>query len=271
MRQAALVCIALAAGAGGGVVHGVANLAIAEPFLDRAIESENMALFESGMADDTVEFRTQYEEYRTWQKGGQVLAGAILGTGYGALFGIVYALSRHALPGRHDAVKALALAGAMWLVVFLVPFAKYPAELPGSGDPSTAGERTALYVAFAAISGAAAVGAHRAYRALRGLAGAGGGFRGGAAAATAGALALYATVVVAAGAALPGSDGQAGSWWGGGAGAESAALAEAEVGAFRAASAAGTAIFWAATALFMGALWHRIRPDLELPGRRPAA
>lgn len=271
MRQLAFVSIVLAAGAAGGVVHGAANLAMVEPFLDRAIEAENTALFESGQADDTVEFRVQFEQYRAWQKGGQVLAGAILGTAYGALFGAVYALSRHALPGRHDAVKSLALAGAMWVVVFLVPFAKYPAELPGMGDPSTAGERAVLFAAFVAVSGAAAVGAHRMYRALRRRgAAAGVGAPGGmpaVAPAAAAALALYAAAMVAAGAAFPGAEGQAGAWWdGGSAGGEEGAPARAEVGAFRAASAAGTAVFWAATAVFMGMMWHRARPDLAPPG-----
>lgn len=265
MRQLVFVCIVLAAGAAGGVVHGAANLAMVEPFLDRAIEAENMALFESGQASDTVEFRVQFEQYREWQKGGQVLAGAIMGTAYGALFGIVYALSRHALPGRHDAVKSLALAGAMWAVLFLVPFAKYPAELPGTGDPSTAGERAVMFAAFVAVSGAAAVGAHRTYRAVRRRgAAAGGRAPRGAAGAAAAALAVYGVAMAAAGAAFPGAEGQAGAWWDGGAG-EAGALAQAEVGAFRAASAAGTAIFWAAMALFMGAMWHRARPDMAQP------
>ena len=272
MRQLAIVCIALAAGAAGGVVHGAANLALAEPFLDRAIESENMALFESGLADDTVEFRAQFDQYRAWQKGGQVLAGAILGAGYGALFGIVYALSRHALPGRHDAVKALGAGRGH--VDRRVPCAvcKVPGRAARIGRPVDGRRARRAVRRVRAVSGAAAVGAHRSYGALRRLAGAAGGGRGGAsaAAAAAGALALYAAAVLAAGAALPGSDGQVGSWWGGGggggAGAEgSAALAEAEIEAFRAASAAGTAVFWAATALFMGAMWGRARPDLAAP------
>lgn len=245
MRQGSLIGIIILAGAAAGTIHGAANLAIVEPFLDVAIEAENTALFESGEASDTVEFRAQYEQYRMWQKGGQVLAGAILGAAYGSLFGIVFALSRESLPGRHDIGKALALAGIMWVVVFLVPFAKYPAELPATGDPDTVDERLMLYAGLMAVSGAAAVGSHRLYAALRR---AGGGKR-----SVAGACAVlaYAAAVSAAWAAFPDA-GDLGSAAPGGEGA-----AEADTAAFRAASVAGVGVFWASAGIILGALWRR--------------
>lgn len=246
MGQARLVGIVVLAGAAAGVVHGVANLAMVEPFLDIAIEAENQALFESGEASDTVEFRSQFDQYRAWQKGGQVLAGAILGAAYGSLLGIVYALSRAALPGRGDVGKALALAGIMWVVVFLVPFAKYPAELPATGDPDTVGERAALYAGLIAVSGGAAVGAHRLYRAVR----SGGGGRSARAAGAAAVLA-YAAAVAAAWAAFPGA-GVLGAEGGAGPGG-------VDTAAFRAASIAGVGVFWASAAVFLGAMWRYAR------------
>lgn len=251
MRQGSFIGIVLLAGAAAGVVHGAANLAMVEPFLDIAIEAENTALFESGEASDTVEFRAQHEQYRMWQKGGQVLAGAILGAAFGSLFGIVYALSRGSLPGRHDIGKALALAGIMWVVVFLVPFAKYPAELPATGDPGTVDERLALYAGIMAVSGAAAVGSHRLYAALRRP---GRGGRRGVGRATAGAFAMlaYAAVVSAAWAAFP----DAGDLGDAGPGAQEAVAAD--TAAFRAASIAGVGVFWASVGVILGALWHRV-------------
>ena len=246
LRQAQFVGIVLLAGAAAGVIHGAANLAMAEPFLDMAIEEENRALFESGEASDTVEFRAQFEQYRMWQKGGQVLAGAVLGAAYGALFGIVYSLSRASLPGRHDVGKALALAGIMWVVVFLVPFAKYPAELPATGDPGTVDERAALYAGLVAVSGAAAVGSHRLYAAARRATGAGGGRR---AAAGAVAVLAYAAAVSAAWAAFPGAEDLGSTGWEGDGAADAAA--------FRAASIAGVGVFWASAAVILGALWRR--------------
>lgn len=250
MRQGSLIGIIVLAGAAAGTIHGAANLAMVEPFLDIAIEAENTALFESGEESDTVEFRAQYEQYRMWQKGGQVLAGAILGAAFGSLFGIVYALSRASLPGRHDIGKALALAGIMWVVVFLVPFAKYPAELPATGDPDTVDERLMLYAGLMAVSGAAAVGSHRLYGAVR-RAGGGGSGGGRKALAGAGAVLAYAAAVSAAWAAFPDA-GDLGSAVQGGQEA-----VPADTAAFRAASIAGVGVFWASAGIILGALWRR--------------
>src|SRR5210317_383276 len=113
MRTATFLAIVLVSGALAGTIHGIANLAIVEPYLDEAIGIENQNLFASGEEEDTPQFWVEYDAYRDWQKGGQVLAGAILGTSIGALFGIVYALSRKSLKGKNDLQKTLVLAGVM--------------------------------------------------------------------------------------------------------------------------------------------------------------
>jgi hypothetical protein len=91
VRTLIFLAIVLVSGAIAGTIHGIANLAIVEPYLDEAIGIENQNLFASGEEEDTPQFWVEYSNYRDWQKGGQVLAGAILGTSMGALFGIVYA------------------------------------------------------------------------------------------------------------------------------------------------------------------------------------
>ena len=136
MRTALFITIVLLSGCFAGIIHGLANLAIVEPYLDKAIGIENQNLFASGEENDTPQFWIEYDSYRYWQKGGQVLAGAILGTSIGALFGIVFAYSRNALPGSNNVKKALVLAGIMWLSLYVVPFLKYPANPPTVGDLS---------------------------------------------------------------------------------------------------------------------------------------
>ena len=128
MKTSLFLIIVLLSGAFAGLVHGSANLVLVEPYLDEAIGIENQNLFASGDEDDTLEFWVEYEGYRTWQKGGQILAGVILGTSIGALFGIVFALSRNSLPGNGNIKKALILAGIMWLTIYFIPFLKYPAK-----------------------------------------------------------------------------------------------------------------------------------------------
>jgi len=164
LKTALFIIIVLVAGCFAGTIHGLANLAIVEPYLDEAIGIENQNLFASGEEEDTLQFQVEYESYRIWQKGGQVLAGAILGTSIGALFGIVFALSRKILPGDHHVKKALVLSGIMWFTIYLIPFLKYPANPPTVGDPDTVVLRSILYLSFIAISGFGAVGFYQLFK-----------------------------------------------------------------------------------------------------------
>ena len=157
MKTFIFVTIVLLSGAFAGFIHGTVNFAIVEPYLDQAIGIENQNLFASGEEEDTPEFWVEYEGYRVWQKSGQILAGVILGISVGALFGIVFALSRHSLPGNHDVKKSLVLAGVMWLTIYLIPFLKYPANPPTVGDGETVVLRAILYLSFIAISGLGAL------------------------------------------------------------------------------------------------------------------
>jgi len=164
MKTLHFLAIVLIAGLLAGLVHGLANIIIVEPYLDSAIGIENQRLFASGEAKDTPQFWQKFSDYRTWQKQGSIVAGAILGIATGALFGLVFAYSRHILPTQNDTTKSLVLAGIMWATLFFIPFLKYPANPPTVGDPSTIVLRTSLYIAFLALSGLGALGFSRLYK-----------------------------------------------------------------------------------------------------------
>ncbi len=66
LKTALFISIVLVAGCFAGIIHGLANLAIVEPYLDEAIGIENQNLFASGEEDDTVQFQVEYESYRIW-------------------------------------------------------------------------------------------------------------------------------------------------------------------------------------------------------------
>ena len=166
MKTALFIIIVLISGCFAGIIHGMVNLSIVEPYLDQAIEIENQNLFLSGEEEDTPEFRVEYESYRFWQKGGQILAGAILGTSIGALFGIVFAYSKNSLPKGHNVKKALVLAGIMWLTIYFIPFLKYPANPPTVGEADTVVLREILYLSFIAMSGFGAVGFYQLFKKL---------------------------------------------------------------------------------------------------------
>lgn len=232
LKSLLFVIIVLLAGCAAGTIHGLANLALVEPFLDTAIGIENQNLFLSGEEKDTPEFWTAYYDYRSWQKAGQILAGAILGTSVGALFGIVFVYSRKSLPGN-SIKKALILAGLMFIAVYLIPFIKYPANPPTVGDPETVVFRGILYLSFTAISGLAAVGFHKVYKRInkKYLAFVG-----------------YAGFIAAVFYAMPNNP-------------DPITAPMTLVNNFRIMSAIGVSIFWASLGLIFGVLWHKIRPD----------
>jgi len=138
------------------------NQIIVEPYIDQAIEIEVQNLVLEG---ETVD-RSELMQYRIWQKGGQILAGTVLGTSLGALFGIVFAYSWKSLPRTSNKEKGIILAGLMFLVLFLVPALKYPANPPAVGDPETIYQRQSYYLAILAISGFSALGLALLYRKL---------------------------------------------------------------------------------------------------------
>ncbi|MCI0563717.1 MAG: CbtA family protein [Nitrososphaera sp.] len=163
MKALTFVAITLVSGAIAGTVLGIINQGIVEPYIERAIEIEMQNAARSGEIINPIEFAA----YRLWQKGGEIAAGTILGLSMGALFGIVFAYARGSLPGSNEKKKALILAGILWLVLYLMPAIKYPANPPAVGDPETIYYRQSLYVAFLAISGLGALGLAVLYRMMK--------------------------------------------------------------------------------------------------------
>lgn len=227
----------LASGAIAGTVWGMANIVLVEPYLDEAIMIENQMLFASGQAEDTPEFWVEYDSYRTWQRGGQVLAGAILGVSVGALFGAVYALSRDALPRGGDLAKALVLAAIMWFAMYVIPTLKYPASLPATADDETVALRAILYLSLITISGFGAVAFYQVYKKMRG-------------AKKIIAFAGYTALIIAAFVLMPSNPD------------ESTIQAEL-LSWFRTMSAVSVTIFWAALAVTLGYMWKKFMPNSE--------
>jgi len=167
MKTGRFIVIVLLSGCFAGIIYGALNLVIVEPYLDDAINIENQNMFSAGEEIDSPEFWVEYYEYRSWQKGGELLAGAILGTSIGSLFGIVYALSKKSLPSKNNIGKTLILAGLMWFTLFVIPFLKYPANPPTVGDAETVVLRGILYLTLIAISGFMAIGFYQIFKRVK--------------------------------------------------------------------------------------------------------
>lgn len=233
MKSLLFIGIVLLSGVLAGVILGLVNLLLVEPFLDSAINIENQNLFKSGEAKDTPSFWANYYSYRAWQKGGEVLAGAILGVAFGSLFGIVFGLSKNSLPGKTTIKKALVLALIMWSVVYVIPFAKYPANPPTVGDPATIEFRQTIYVVFIAISGFGALGFYQIHKQIN---------------KKVIAFAGYAGLMIAVFVLMPPNP-------------DAVSIDSGLLIGFRATSMVGITVFWGAIGLILGTLWQKLIPD----------
>lgn len=238
LKVITFVIITLLSGAIAGTVLGAINQALVEPYIDRAISIETQNAIKEAEAIDPVEL----QNYRLWQKGGEIAAGTILGMSFGALFGVVFVYSRSLLlPQSNSNIrKAVVLAGIMWFVLFLIPALKYPANPPAVGDPETIYYREGLYIGLLAISGFSALGLALLYRKL--------GSR------TSNnknriitVPLIYAAIIVGAFLILPPNP-------------DKISAPMDLVQGFRIASAFTMSIFWGLLGLILGALWDRLRP-----------
>jgi hypothetical protein len=126
---------------------------------------------------------------------GLLTAALVYGVALGGIFALVFAIAYGRVARATPRATAYGLAAAAFVVVYLVPFVKYPASPPGTTNPSTIGRRTFLYVTMIAISVLAVVIAARLRPVLE--------KRLGDHAAKLGAGLAFVVVVVAAGLVLP--------------------------------------------------------------------
>jgi len=247
MLRTLLICGMLAGVCGGLLATGFASV-VGEPAVDRAIA------FEDAQARAAHEPAEPELVSRDLQKSlGLVSAAGVYGLAVGGIFALAFGFAYGRVGRASPARTALWLAAGAFVVAFLVPFLKYPANPPSVGDPDTIGRRTLLYVTILAISGLAAVAALR----LRALLAA---RRRSAGGATLVAVAAYLAIVVAAAVALPGihevpADFPAVTLW-----------------RFREASIGMQAVMWATLGLVFAALAPRVLAGEPLwPWRRARA
>jgi predicted cobalt transporter CbtA len=146
MKAIAFIAITLLAGAIAGTIWGAINQIAVEPYIERAIELEMRNAAQSGQVMNNP---SEFAAYRFWQKGGEIIAGTILGLSIGSLYGIVFAYTHGSISGiNNNKKKALIVASIMWFVLFFMPALKYPPNPPAVGNPETIYYRQSLYVVF---------------------------------------------------------------------------------------------------------------------------
>lgn len=153
LRALPFLGITIFSGLFAGTILAIINLGLVEPYIDQAIALEVKKSIDAGEEVNPAEIAN----YRIWQKGGGIAAGAVYGISLSALFGIVFVFGRKSLPGNNSKKKAIFLAAVIWFVLYFVIAIKYPADPPAVGDPETIYYRQSLYVAYLAISGFSAL------------------------------------------------------------------------------------------------------------------
>jgi len=237
LKSFVFIFIVLISGCLAGLIHSGLNLVIVEPYLDQAIAIENQNLFLTGEEEDTKQFWVEYYDYRIWQKGGQIIAGMILGTSFGALFGIVYALSRNSLPNKKHIGNSMILAGIMWFTLFVIPFLKYPANPPTVGDAETVVLRGILYISFIAISGFAALGFYKLFKKLKNQK-------------KTTSIIVYAVFISVVFFLMPENP-------------DEVTAPEELVNQFRMASFITSTVFWFSLAIILGIFWQKTQPEIN--------
>ncbi|HYV59825.1 MAG TPA: CbtA family protein [Acidimicrobiia bacterium] len=144
------------AGLAGGAASALFLLLVGERVIGDAIH------FEESRGGGGNEMFT-----RTTQVFGGALGVILVSVAMGVVFATTFAAVRHRLPGRNDWQRSITWATTAFVVVYLVPFLKYPPNPPSVGDPNTIDERTILYFAVVAWSLGAAFLALRLGRWMR--------------------------------------------------------------------------------------------------------
>lgn len=143
----------VAAGLLAGLASGLFAYFFGEPQVERALA------LEAGGFNEIVS--------RPVQRFGLVVAVVLYGTAIGAVFGLVFASLRDRMAAPDDWGRSLRLSAALFAGLFFLPFLKYPADPPGTGDPSNVGVRTVVYLVTVAVCVSAVFVAWSVGRALR--------------------------------------------------------------------------------------------------------
>ncbi|MEU3624492.1 hypothetical protein BS329_29860 [Amycolatopsis coloradensis] len=150
-----------------GLIAGVLATLFAyffgEPSVETAIGLEGGAAHSHSAPDAAPDAHehppadAEAEEEELVTRGVQSTVGLLTGVGlYGVAVGGLFSLAFAFVYGRigtlRPRVTAALLTASAFVVVFLVPFLKYPANPPAVGQAGTIGSRTSLYFGFVALS-----------------------------------------------------------------------------------------------------------------------
>lgn len=152
------------AGAIGGVVAFVFARIFAEPLIQRAIDYESGRDAAQAALDKAAGVSVPPEGPDIFSRTVQANVGIGVGmVAFGVAMGVLVAVAYTICWGRVGAVRpralALLVAGGGLVGIYLVPFAKYPANPPAVGHEDTIRDRGVLYLTMVLVSVLCLIGA----------------------------------------------------------------------------------------------------------------
>ncbi|HET7736763.1 MAG TPA: CbtA family protein [Nocardioidaceae bacterium] len=156
MRFSVLLRNGALAGFAAGVVAALLQWLVTEPVIRRALAlEERVAALESHEPG-------HHGDGAAVERGAQVVAGmltaGVVAVLFGIVFAIVFARTRHRLPGLSDFGRAAWLAAFGFFAFTLMPALTIPSNPPAVGNPDTIERRTLIYV-LAILVGLLIIGA----------------------------------------------------------------------------------------------------------------
>jgi len=127
-------------------LSAVLLLLVTEPRIDKAIAIEEAG--EAGHSHGAEAAAHDHGEIvtRLQQQIGGVVTVILVGVLLGLAFAVVYARTRHRLPGVSETARSVSLAGLGFVAFALVPALLMPANPPAVGDPDNVDQRTLSYL-----------------------------------------------------------------------------------------------------------------------------
>jgi hypothetical protein len=160
MLRNLLLCGLLAGLCGGLLATGFARV-VGETQINQAIAFEDSQYKAQGLPPEKEIVSRSLQSSL-----GLLTAAVVYGLALGGLFALAFAAAYGRIGRASPARTSILMAAGAFVVLYLVPFIKYPANPPSVGDPDTITKRTALYLIMILISLLAAIAAVRLRKVL---------------------------------------------------------------------------------------------------------
>jgi predicted cobalt transporter CbtA len=168
-----LILRGFASGALGGLLAFALARVLAEPLMQRAIDYEDGRAAADGALRRSAGLAAAAADPELFSRGAQRNVGlgvglVLFGIAMGGLLAVAYVLvARGMRPSARPRAVSLAIAGAGFAALFLLPFLKYPADPPGIEHAESIHTRGLLYLAMVAVSLVSVLAAALAARRLQ--------------------------------------------------------------------------------------------------------